>query len=77
MQNNSITTSILKYLKSVSIDGIFVKRIPNSCMPVLFCQHVLPSEKCYNNCLFLSISLSLSSMQLSTGKKAGKTYETF
>lgn len=45
MQYNSITTSILKCLKLLSIDRTSVKRIPNPCMPV-FLQPVLISEKC-------------------------------
>lgn len=45
MQYNSITTSIFKYLKLLSIDRSSVKRIPNPCMPV-FLQPVLISEKC-------------------------------
>lgn len=45
MQYNSITKSIFKYLKLLSIDRSSVKRIPNPCMQV-FLQPVLILEKC-------------------------------
>lgn len=53
MQYDSITKSIFKYLKLLSIDRSSVKRNPNPCMKVFFVffvcfflQHVLLSEKC-------------------------------
>lgn len=45
MQNDSIITSIFKYLKLLSIDRSPIKRNPNPCMSV-FLQPVLISDKC-------------------------------
>ena len=48
MQNNSITTAILKYLIFLHVHRTFVKLFPNPCIPIFF-QGVILFEKCTRN----------------------------